>query len=678
MKLSVLNRIGSLLLILCLLLSALPMSVSAEEEKATVDSEGYILIWTYEQLRSVVKTAKSSERYRLATDIVQTDSDNDLEINIPYGADFSLDLNGHLLSRKAASLDTNLFNVSDGATLNIYDSSLEQTGTCLYDISYASGTCSVIYNKGGDVIINGGRYIIKAPNISDTAAVLYGESGEIAVYGGYFDATEAKGGTVVELFHMAYMYDLPTCVIYGGEFRSKENCIDAAAYGNYAGYGVYYPYVFVMGGEFYTKGTKYTDGDYEGHFAYCNNRWGRVIVANGLVPAKSLNMPDQRYATGSTKHLETLKGEPGNGWTYAFVSHPPRIVSRQMPLEDRLYSLCWRDYLKSAKEYESNAFWTACQEQIQEELAWIDGFTVNKYDTEPTVLQIEDNGEIESVRWYFSDSPDSRWSELGDYQNSTGPITLNRPDKEITLYYRAVVTHKDGTEYEDIIYVHQQEPVKILGGKAVISTNSAAYGNTAEVLVLNAPNGQDSSAYTYEWKINGLTVGTEKTFKIEKSSYIGKRLTCTVRSAAYEGSLVTPEVTVEKSQNNDWPTFPTVEFADGYVTVSNAEITQEYLFSTKSSADLLTEEDWKKAVQINAASGIGVFSLDYLGLEGKEGETIYVYTRFEETATRFAGQKVLCTRLMLADVVPLKTLRFEDAVNVLYIFPLREQGTRWC
>ena len=668
------KRMGSLLLVLCLLIGALPVGVVAQEENPSVDSEGYFLIWSYDQLRTVAQSAKYQVRYRLATDIVQTDSENNLGIEVAGDASLSLDLNGYTLSRKTASLDSALFIVKDGSTLNIYDSSPEQTGSCIFDVSYAPGICSVIQNSGGTVTVNGGRYIIKGKTISYYAVVLYGESGDITVYDGYFDATEAKGGTAVELFHMAYMYDLPTCLIYGGEFHSKENCIDAAAYGNYAKYGMYYPYVFVMGGEFYTKGTKYSDGDFEGHFAYCNNRWGRVIVANGLVPATSLNAPDQRYATGTTRHLEKLTGEPGNGWTYAKVSPGPRIVSRQMPLEDRLYSLCWKDYLKTAKENESYAFWTDHQEEIQEELDHIDGFTVNKYDTEPTVLTLEDQGEMETVRWYFSDSPDSRWSELGDYRDSTGPVTLYRPNGETTLYYRVVVTHKDGTEYEDVIYVHHQEPVKTIGGKAVIRMNSAAYGNTAQALVLNAPAGQDASTYTYEWKINGQVVGKEQSFSIDKASYVGKGLTCTVKSTACEGALVTSEVTVQKGQNTQWPVFHTAAFANGYIAVTNAQIDQEYLFSTKPSVDALTQEDWEKAHQINASSGVGTFSLPYLGLESEEGKTIYVYTRFEETATHFAGEKVLCTRLTLADVVPLTTLRFEDAVNDTLYIPFTGAG----
>ncbi len=665
------KRILSILLAMVILFSALPMAVSAEEEKPSVDSEGYSLIWSYEQLRNVAKVAQPHVRFRLATDIYQTDSDNSQEICIQSGAYFSLDLNGYTLSRKAMSLDTTLFSVKADSTLNIYDSSPQQTGTCIYDISYASGVCSVIRNSGGEVIIHSGRYIIKGNQIADYAVVLYGEAGDIVVYDGYFDAGEARGGTAVELCHMAYMYELPTCVIYGGRFYSKENCIDAASYGNYASYGVYYPYVFVLGGEFYTKGTKYTNGDTEGHFAYCNNRWGRVIVANGLVPSLSLNAPDQRYVKGVTQKTEKLSGEPGNGWSYTTVSPPPRIVSRQLSLEDRLYSLCWREYLKTANELESRAFWKVYGEEISAALAEVDGFTVNKYDTDPIVLSIEDKEEIASVRWYFSDSPDSRWSELGDYQNSTGPVTLTRSAKASTLYYRAVVTHKDGTEYEDVICVRQEAAAKTLGGVAVIRANSAAYGNTAEVVVLNPSVGQDPSTYTYEWTINGQVVSTAQCFTIDKASYIGQRLHCKVKSTAYEGSLVTPNVTVAKGQNTAWPVFHTAKFGSGYITVSNGQPDQEYLFSTKSSADALTEDDWEKSHNV---SDVAVFDLSSLGLEEQEGRTIYVYTRFKETSKQLSGQKVLCTRLTLADVVPLNSLRFEDAVNNTLYIPFTGAG----
>jgi len=669
MKRKLSKRILSTLLAVVMLISTLPMIVTAEEEKPTVDSEGYTLIWSYDQLRSVAKTAKYNQKYRLATDIYEEDSDNDLVIRVCDGANFSLDLNGHVLSRKTRSLDSVMFAVKERSTLNIYDSSPDQTGTCIYDITGAPGICSVIENSGGNVIIDGGSYIIKGESISDFAAVLCSFSGEITVYGGYFDSTMAKDGRAVQLYYNNYINEMPTCVIYGGRFYSQHTCIYVDCLGNYANVGVYYPYAFVLGGEFYTRRE---NGDkYDGNFAYCNNFWGRVIVANGVVPSKSLNMRDQRYATGATKEYLVLKDEPGNGWTYAFVTPPPRIVSRQMSFEDRLYSLCWRDYLKTAKENESYNIWTTCQEQIEEELAKIDGFTVSKYDTEPTVLEIEDKGEIESVNWYFSDSPDSRWSELGDYRDSTGPVTLNRPDKETTLYYRVVVKHKDGTEYEDVICVYYQEPIRNLGGKAVIRMNSAAYGNTAHVLVMNAPEWQDASTYTYEWKINGRVVGTEQQFKIEKESYVGKSLTCTVKSTAYEGSLVTPEVTVGKGQNTDWPIFPTASF-NGGIYLSNVKTNQEYLFSTKPSVDVLTEEDWKKAHAINAFQA--GFSLDYLGLESEVGKTIYIYTRFKETDTKFAGQKVLCTRLTLADVVPLKTLRFEDAVNDTLYIPFTGAG----
>ena len=389
-------RMLSLLLCFVMVVGLLPTAaipVFAEEsaEQPSVDSEGYILIWSYEQLVSVAKTAKKGERYRLATDIYQTDNTNDLKIWVRNHAYFSLDLNGHVLSRETRSLDSTLFYVYDGSTLNIYDSSPDKTGTCIYNITGGSGICSVIDNSGGNVIINGGNYIIEGENIPDYAAVLLGFSGSFTVYDGYFDSTKAKDGVAVKLLGFSSEEISPSCVVYGGRFYSKKTCIEATCYDNYAKEGVYYPYVFVLGGEFYTR--KITGDKYEGNFAYCSNYWGRVIVANGLVPAKSLNARDQRYATGTTQTVKTLTGVPGNGWNYATVTPPPRIVSEQMPLGDRLYSLCWRDYLKAAKEKESYNFWTKYQAEIEAELAKIDGFAVNIFDTE-VVLSIEDKEEM--------------------------------------------------------------------------------------------------------------------------------------------------------------------------------------------------------------------------------------------------------------------------------------------
>ena len=470
----------------------------------------------------MAKTATKGERYRLATDIYQTDSTNDLMIWVRNHAYFSLDLNGHVLSRTTRSLDSVMIRVLDNSTLYIYDSSPDKTGTCIYNITGGSGICSVIDNSGGNVIINGGNYIIEGENIPDYAAVLLGLSGSFTVYDGYFDSSKAKYGEAVQLLKLDSEEISPSCVVYGGRFYSQKTCIAAACYGNYAEEGVYYPYVFVLGGEFYTR--KITGDKYEGNFAYCNNFWGRVIVANGLVPAKSLNASDQRYATGTTKTVKTLTGVPGNGWEYATVTPPPRIVSEQMPLGDRLYSLCWRDYLKAAKEKESNNFWTKYQAEIEAELAKIDGFAVTIFDTE-VVLSIEDKEEIESVRWYVSASPDSDWTELSDYQNITGPITQDPPNPGETLYYRAEVTRKDGTEYEDIIYVNCEEPIK---GSAYdeyrlsFNVTPESEGETVDL----ARTIKESDTFEISWRV---------------PSYMG------------EGVVCKPEITVTRPNSNIKP-----------------------------------------------------------------------------------------------------------------------------
>ena len=51
-------------------------------------------------------------------------------------------------------------------------------------------------------------------------------------------------------------------------------------------------------------------------------------------------------------------------------------------------------------------------------------------------------------------------------------------------------------------------------------------------------------------------------------------------------------------------------------------------FSTKPSVDALTQEDWEKAYQINAESGVGTFSLPYLGLESEEGKKTRLIIQF--------------------------------------------------
>ena len=535
------KRFLSLLLVFLMIFSLLPTAAipafaEESEEQPKVDSEGYILIWSYEQLVSVAKTATKGERYRLATDIYQSDSTNNLMIWVRNHAYFSLDLNGHVLSRSTRSLDSVMIPVRDNSTLYIYDSSPDKTGTCIYNISGASGNCSVIDNDGGDVIINGGNYIIEGETIPGYATVLLGYSGSFTVYDGYFDSTKAKNGVSVQLVMNKYTDDIPNCIVYGGRFYSRDTCIEATCYNNYAKSGGYYPYVFVLGGEFYTR--KITGDKYEGNFAYCSNFWGRVIVANGLVPARSLNARDQRYATGTTKTVEKLTGAPGNGWSYATVTPPPRIVSEQMPLEDRLYSLCWRDYLKAAKENESYDFWTKYQAEIEAELAKIDGFSVNIFDAEVT-LSIEDKGEIESVRWYVSASPDSDWTELVDYQNITGPVKLDPPNPGETLYYRAVVTRKDGTKYEDIIYVKCEEPIKANDSLMTAIKFTVTPKGTGDPATLTRTVKQ-SDTFEMSWNV---------------PSYLG------------EGVVCRPEITVTRPNSNIAPK----TYSDSKVTIDYSE-----------------------------------------------------------------------------------------------------------
>ena len=214
----------------------------------------------------------------------------------------------------------------------------------------------------------------------------------------------------------------------------------------------------------------------------------------------------------------------------------------------RLYSLCWRDYLKAAKENESYNFWTKYQAEIEAELAKIDGFAVNIFDTE-VVLSIEDKEEIESVRWYVSASPDSDWTEFSDYQNITGPVTQDPPNPGETLYYRAEVTRKDGTEYEDIIYVNCEEPIK---GSAYdeyrlsFNVTPESEGETVDL----ARTIKESDTFEISWRV---------------PSYMG------------EGVVCKPEITVTRPKSNIAPK----TYSDSKVTIDYSDYPNDVIINCR-------------------------------------------------------------------------------------------------
>ena len=165
------RKLLSMLLALVMVVGLLPtaaipvFAVEESAEQPSVDSEGYILIWSYEQLVSVAKTATKGVRYRLATDIYQTDNTNDLMIWVRNQAYFSLDLNGHVLRSNGSNI---VFWVGNGGYLELNDSDPESTHS---DFSVKGGIITggkvpamgsafaggVVVNAGGRFTMNGGR-----------------------------------------------------------------------------------------------------------------------------------------------------------------------------------------------------------------------------------------------------------------------------------------------------------------------------------------------------------------------------------------------------------------------------------------------------------------------------------------------------------------------------------------
>ena len=244
---------------------------------------------------------------------------------------------------------------------------------------------------------------------------------------------------------------------------------------------------------------------------------------------------------------------------------------------------------------------------------------------------------------------DTAWTEITSIRDNFSQWRLStRPENKASVCIRAVVTRTDGTTAEDIIQINYEELSRTMQGTAVFDITNPCYKDTVGVGVTGAHSWQDSSTYTYEWKVDGKVVNTYSQFYISDPSYIGKTLTCTVRSTKYDGELTTSPVIIGKAQNDNQVYAIDAEYYNGNIFLYNVRQDQEYLFSTKTKQSLLTEADWKNAVKTN--SDIASYTLDYLGLQSYAGKTIYIYTRYYETSTHQAGEYVVNKALKLENV----------------------------
>ena len=638
------KKIISIFLCLFILIGAIPISVSAVEKENT-DSVGVgVYIETYEQLKNFARLAQPHNTFILANDIVQEDNENDNEVVIENIASFILDLNGHSITRITRGIDEALFVIKGYMT--IYDSSKAKTGGCTFYSGMSDSYKSVFrVNSGQELRILSGNYTIKSPYNTGVCSTVYSE-GNVYIYDGTFDSSDAWYGYSVFLIHNAYIYDVPKCVIYGGKFYAKYTNIEAYSFDNYTSYGCMYPSVYVLGGEFYIKEHNTEDAS----FAYCNNGWGTVITAEGTIYLTDLNMRDRRYIDGvSKKNVKAeVNGTKGN---YLKITAPPMILGGDLDYQSRLLNMCLKKdverYSKTGKVYQANS------DIFDKALNYVDTINVDKYTTTSPYISLTNYTTGDKVNWYLASSSyqgeNTAWTEITSIRDNFSQWRLStRPENKASVCIRAVVTRTDGTTAEDIIQIDYEELSRTMQGTAVFDITNPCYKDTVGVGVTGAHSWQDSSTYTYEWKVDGKVVNTYSQFYISDPSYIGKTLTCTVRSTKYDGELTTSPVIIGKAQNDNQVYAIDAEYYNGNIFLYNVRQDQEYLFSTKTKQSLLTEADWKNAVKTN--SDIASYTLDYLGLQSYAGKTIYIYTRYYETSTHQAGEYVVNKALKLENV----------------------------
>ncbi|MBE6794353.1 MAG: hypothetical protein E7532_05365 [Ruminococcaceae bacterium] len=447
------KTIRTLCLVMCVLfvVSMVSLGASAKDDhilEPTGEAAVYY-IETYDQLKAHAFNAQSNYRYILNDDIIQDDNTNNMEIVIPAGATFNLDLNGYTISRSTQGNDCALFRIKSDGRMVITDTSASNTGSCSFSEGYADYYKAVFFNEGGELEILGGYYEIFSPFEQGDCSILRTTSGYTNIYDGTFDSSSAFGGDTISVGHNAYVYDVPQVYVFGGEFYGKYSNIDVTPFSNYLEFKCLYPSVYVLGGNFYV-----TKADNSTGFAYCNNGWGRVIVAEGTVMYKCLNSDDQRFLQGVSKKLFTQTIDDYEE-SYYMVTAPPMIVANGLDYYYRLIGLCDKEVVNSY----GNSVYELHKDKFDAILERIDTIHVSETDkVSPEIKLVNRTADHQYVNWYMVDESDycgeeTNWTYLGDFQNISQWQLSERPDENVSYLIRCVVTDKNLATYEDIVRI---------------------------------------------------------------------------------------------------------------------------------------------------------------------------------------------------------------------------------
>ena len=457
--------------VLCIIMSVLIVmtsiffGVSAKELRLAPSGEAPIYyIETYEQLKSHALNAQADCRYILNSDIVQDDNLNNLEVIVSAGSHFNLDLNGYSIKRITQGNDCALFRIKSDGVMTIKDTSEAETGYCCFSEGYSDYHKAVFFNDGGELEIYNGYYEIFSPYEQGDCSVVRTTSGYTNIYDGIFDSSSAWGGDTISVGHDAYLYDTPHVNIFGGDFYGKYQSIDVSPLDNYLNYGkeypngALYPTIYVIGGNFYIcNGGK--NGE-DASFAYCNNGWGRVIVAEGTVLSKCLNSSDQMFLSGVSKKLfsDTIDDYTGG---YYEVTAPPMIMSQGLDYYYRLVGMCDKAVVDSYDESVHKIF----KDRFDEVKERIDTILVSETEKESPLITLENRTQDHKyINWYMVEESsycgeETEWTILGDYNNVSQWQFKERPQDAESYIIRCVVTKSDLTTLEDMVRI-VYEPLK--------------------------------------------------------------------------------------------------------------------------------------------------------------------------------------------------------------------------
>jgi len=468
-----------------------PFGVSAKtSDIQQVGEPSVYYIDTYEQLINHAKNAQRTCRYVLTADINQNDNLNDFEVVVDKFSHFTLDLNGYSITRVTTGNDLALFRIKNGGYMKILDTSASQTGYCSFSEGYGDYHKSVFYNSGGELEIGNGYYEIFSPFEQGECSVVYTSSGFTNIYNGTFDSSSAWGGDTISVGHDAYLYETPQVIIFDGDFYGKYQSIEVTPFDNYLSYGSLFPSVYVLGGNFYV--TK--ESEHSG-FAYCNNSWGRVIVAGGTVPSTCINSVDQRFLTGvSKKYFTDTIDDYTRG--YYKVTAPPIIISENLDYYYRLVGLCNKEIVNSY----SKSVYELHKDEFDEVLSRIDTIVVSESEeTSPYFELYNRTLDHQYINWYMCDESDyqgedTQWIHIGNAYNVSHWRIEERPEEETSYIIRCVVTDSNLKSYEDLVRVYyealEKEPeAKIIDAAYIEDVEAPLEGNTPDTDVLCSTQG---------------------------------------------------------------------------------------------------------------------------------------------------------------------------------------------